>query len=59
MATAPAKPRNRRKLKARAAAWKARKEDAYFVAVSKRLYGVNILMGATREQPVGLLSGRR
>lgn len=48
-------PRNRRKLKKRAAQWKALKSDTYEVALSKRLYGYDIVQG-TGPQPKGILN---
>lgn len=53
MATAP---RNRRKLKARAAAWKAGKEDTYEVAMLKLHFGYNPIVGQGGLQPKGILS---
>lgn len=49
-------PRNRRKLKLRAARWKASKEDTYEVAFYKRVYGYNLITGSGGPQPKGILS---
>lgn len=54
-------PRNRRKLKNRAARWKALKEQEYGSsfegAMDLRMFGHNIMRGEVGTEPKGILDG--